>query len=87
MLIYSNSSTQALMKLNREWSFCTESESTTGNCQGLNVGVDCSRRKLISKRSVSSRLRALRSRRQASDPNQPEPEDAYDVVITFPATR
>ncbi|XP_018013808.1 sushi, von Willebrand factor type A, EGF and pentraxin domain-containing protein 1 isoform X2 [Hyalella azteca] len=77
----------ALMKLNREWNLCTETDSSTGNCKGLDVGVDCARRNRINKRDVVAQ-RNVRTRRQATsaDASKPDAEDAYDVVITFPAT-
>ncbi|KAK7079934.1 Calcium ion binding, partial [Halocaridina rubra] len=39
----------ALNKLNANWNFCTDTASSTGVCNGLNVAVDCSRRNRIAR--------------------------------------
>ena len=83
---------QALNKLNRNWKFCTDTMESTGECRGLNVGVDCSRRNRIS-RSFDV-VSESRSRRQAVAPAPASPssavpnnEDVYNVEITFDSTK
>ncbi|XP_063614589.1 sushi, von Willebrand factor type A, EGF and pentraxin domain-containing protein 1-like isoform X2 [Penaeus indicus] len=66
----------ALNKLNSNWNICTDTDTSTGGCSGLNVAVDCSRRSRLAREAVD-----VRARRQAS----PDSDDVYDVKITFPS--
>ncbi|XP_042883171.1 sushi, von Willebrand factor type A, EGF and pentraxin domain-containing protein 1-like isoform X2 [Penaeus japonicus] len=66
----------ALNKLNANWNFCTDTATSTGICNGLDVAVDCSRRNRLAREAVD-----VRSKRQAT----PESDDVYAVKITFPS--
>nr|XP_027224933.1 uncharacterized protein LOC113817130 isoform X1 [Penaeus vannamei] len=66
----------ALNKLNANWNFCTDTATSTGICNGLDVAVDCSRRSRLAREAVD-----VRAKRQAT----PDSDDVYDVKITFPS--
>ncbi|XP_045614794.2 uncharacterized protein uif isoform X1 [Procambarus clarkii] len=66
----------ALNKLNAQWNFCTHTAASTGQCNGLDVIVDCSRRNRVARDTMDSR-----AKRQAA----PETDDVYQVKITFPS--
>lgn len=78
-MIYSPSSSQALNKLNAEWNFCTDTEASSGSCNGLDVVVDCSRRNRIARDATHAR-----TKRQAE---AAEYDDVYEVKISFPSVK
>lgn len=69
---------KALNKLNANWNFCTDTATSTGICNGLDVAVDCSRRSRLAREAVD-----VRAKRQAT----PDSDDVYDVKITFPSVK
>ena len=75
-------------RLNREWNICTKTEESSGDCTDLNVGVDCSRRNHISKRSITDED-MIRHGRQVglSSPDLNSANDAYSVEVSFAAEK
>ncbi|CAG7724478.1 unnamed protein product [Allacma fusca] len=61
----------AITKLNQDWRFCATKSKDGGDCQDLNIGVNCNRK--------GRQLTHSKKKRQADS------DDVYEVEVSFPA--